>query len=91
MKGGGSNKSPLILALLAILAISAPHALRAETDTSSENDTKREACIRACNSEHALCGESEATRFDGADMPSGMIGAAAACDQSLRQCLKSCK
>lgn len=90
MKNGALHKAPFFLALL-ILCSASPALAVNSADSAQETDTKREACIRACNSEHALCGESEATRFDGADMPSGIIGAAAACDQSLRSCLKTCR
>ena len=70
-------------------------------DTSSDNvaiprtaattDTKREACARACSGEHDICNAGPASRNEAFDAPQQFVGASAACDQSLRDCLKTCK
>lgn len=70
-------------------------------DTSSDNvviprtaattDTKREACVRACSKDHDLCNDGPSSRNETFDAPQQIVGASAACDQSLRDCLKYCR
>ena len=59
--------------------------------TAPTTDTKREACARACSHEHDICNDGPASRNQTFDAPQQFVGAGAACDQSLRDCLKYCK
>jgi uncharacterized protein YceK len=59
--------------------------------TSSATDTKHEACVRACSRDHDTCNDGPASRNETFDAPQTIVGAGAACDQSLRDCLKYCK
>lgn len=54
-------------------------------------DTLREACIRSCNHDHDTCNEGPASRAETFDAPRQILGAGAACDKSLRTCLKACR
>lgn len=59
--------------------------------TSATTDTKREACVRACNSERDICDAGPESRNQVFDAPQTVVGAAAGCDKSLRDCLRYCK
>jgi hypothetical protein len=88
------------LLLLGLLVLANCSYLRGR-DTSADNiviphsdattDTKREACVRACSHDHDICNDGPESRNDTFDAPQQFVGAAAGCDQSLRECLKTCK
>ncbi len=59
--------------------------------TSATTDTKREACVRACSNERDICDAGPESRNQVFDAPQTVVGAAAGCDQSLRDCLRYCK
>ncbi|NDE89609.1 MAG: hypothetical protein EB059_00500 [Alphaproteobacteria bacterium] len=62
--------------------------------TSASTDTKREACVRACNNDHDLCMAGPPSRNTNTalfDAPAQIIGASAGCDQAMRDCMKMCK
>ncbi len=59
--------------------------------TSSTTDTKREACVRACNQERDICNAGPESRNQVFDAPQAVVGAGAGCDQAMRNCLRYCK
>lgn len=87
----------LLLGLLVLASCTWLHSRDTSTDsievprTASTTDTKREACVRACNNERDICNAGPESRNQVFDAPQTVVGAAAGCDQSLRECLKSCK
>jgi hypothetical protein len=72
------------------LETSTPSYAMPAASSAPEDDTRRESCMRSCKQEATICGEAGATRMESYDAPK-IIGAQAACDQSLRACLKKCK
>jgi hypothetical protein len=59
--------------------------------SSSKTDTLREACIRVCDHDHDMCNAGPASRSQIFDAPQQMLGSGAACDQSMRDCIKNCR
>lgn len=88
MRGGGLTLIPLVFMLACTASLL--WAADAKVDTTAASDTKREACIRACNYQRTICGEASATRFETYGESNAVIGAAATCDYDLRRCLKDC-
>jgi hypothetical protein len=90
----------VLLTLLCLIVLPNCSYLR-NRDTTTDNallpqsspltDTKREACVRACSHEHDTCNDGPSSRNDAFDAPKQFVGASAACDQSLRSCLKYCR
>ena len=55
-------------------------------------ETDREACTRSCNSEYDRClGTTAAQEKVGRGQLTGVLGAKADCDASLKSCLTRCK
>jgi hypothetical protein len=75
-----------ILSLAAILGSTLYAHLKAAEDT----DTRREACIHACERDYTNCRDTTGARLDTFDAPSNIIGTGAACDRELKECLRRC-
>jgi hypothetical protein len=85
----------ILLPLLALVLVALPASLYASSTTNSpqapDTDTRREACTHACERDQDNCRDSSATRLGDYGENHNVIGAGAACDKDLRDCLKRCR
>jgi hypothetical protein len=70
---------------LAALLLAACAGPRQEAAPAEGPAAERAACLRACNREHAVCGDSSA-----AGRGQGPFSGSATCDRQLRQCTAAC-
>lgn len=72
------------LALMSVAACSTPRTAPPPTPSVGGDVT---SCVRACNRDYSICGESAGARRG----TNPLFGAAASCDRQLESCLDYCR
>lgn len=82
--------SRLLLTAILSLAAVLGSVLYGRLTAAEDTDTRREACIHACERDHTNCRDTTGARLDTFDAPSNIVGTGATCDKELQECLRRC-
>jgi hypothetical protein len=78
--------APLVLAALLLAACAGPRPATGPGGAAGDDEAaSRASCVRACNRDHAVCGESSAS-----SRAQGPFSGSDTCDRQLRQCTAAC-